>query len=297
MNISTLLRRLTTSNYLKLKAEMRNGDGYPGANGASIPFHLKSPVNGLPNRLKKIVEVTQTMMRVGYITTWSDGRRGKDGWGRYTRRRKWCRDAELVEITPSTESTPPPSSTEEQGSSSSLPQTNNSKGDDDISDTEGRTSPPSDSRKPRQRRWFGSSELSKALASPPGSASSLPLTNSDSLSTALATGADSGTTAKQPSSSIPNVRATSYSSSFPRTYSFDNGGSGSSRNSLTSRRRSKTSSAMVDTDGESLSKSLRDQEIEEAENMADRFGSRPGGVAERAERGWGLGDDAHMGLS
>ncbi|ODH44890.1 hypothetical protein ACO22_00584 [Paracoccidioides brasiliensis] len=232
-----------------------------------------------------------------YDSKWSDGRRGKDGWGRYTRRRKWCRDAELVEITPSTESTPPPSSTEEQGSSSSLPQTNNSKGDDDISDTEGRTSPPSDSRKPRQRRWFGSSELSKALASPPGSASSLPLTNSDSLSTALATGADSGTTAKQPSSSIPNVRATSYSSSFPRTYSFDNGGSGSSRNSLTSRRRSKTSSAMVDTDGESLSKSLRDQEIEEAENMADRFGSRPGGVAERAERGWGLGDDAHMGLS
>ncbi len=28
---------------------------------------------------------------------WQDGRRGQDGWGRYTRRRKWYRDAELIE--------------------------------------------------------------------------------------------------------------------------------------------------------------------------------------------------------
>jgi hypothetical protein len=39
---------------------------------------------------------------------WQNGRRGVDGWGRYTRRRKWYRDAELVEVTPSTEVTPPP---------------------------------------------------------------------------------------------------------------------------------------------------------------------------------------------
>jgi len=43
-----------------------------------------------------------------YDNKWHDGRRGKDGWGRYTRRRKWCRDAELVEVTPSTEITPSP---------------------------------------------------------------------------------------------------------------------------------------------------------------------------------------------
>lgn len=39
---------------------------------------------------------------------WRDGRRGVDGWGRYTRRRKWYRDAELVEVTPSTDITPIP---------------------------------------------------------------------------------------------------------------------------------------------------------------------------------------------
>ncbi|KAF4637787.1 hypothetical protein G7Y89_g304 [Cudoniella acicularis] len=46
-----------------------------------------------------------------YDNTWQNGRRGVDGWGRYTRRRKWYRDAELVEITPSTEVTPAPTPT------------------------------------------------------------------------------------------------------------------------------------------------------------------------------------------
>lgn len=43
-----------------------------------------------------------------YDNKWRDGRRGQDGWGRYTRRRKWYRDAELVEATASTEVTPVP---------------------------------------------------------------------------------------------------------------------------------------------------------------------------------------------
>ncbi|KAL7266820.1 hypothetical protein RUND412_010614 [Rhizina undulata] len=34
---------------------------------------------------------------VYYDNKWRDGRRGMDGWGRYTRRRKWIRNAELVE--------------------------------------------------------------------------------------------------------------------------------------------------------------------------------------------------------
>jgi len=32
-----------------------------------------------------------------YDNKWHDGRRGVDGWGKYTRRRKWVRRAELVE--------------------------------------------------------------------------------------------------------------------------------------------------------------------------------------------------------
>ncbi|KAF3761658.1 Pex24p-domain-containing protein, partial [Cryphonectria parasitica EP155] len=35
---------------------------------------------------------------VYYDNKWQSGRRGQDGWGRWTRRRKWYRDAELVEV-------------------------------------------------------------------------------------------------------------------------------------------------------------------------------------------------------
>ncbi|KAL8747645.1 MAG: hypothetical protein Q9190_000492 [Brigantiaea leucoxantha] len=34
-----------------------------------------------------------------YDNKWNDGHRGQDGWGRYTRRRKWFRDAELIEVS------------------------------------------------------------------------------------------------------------------------------------------------------------------------------------------------------
>ncbi|KAI0534319.1 integral peroxisomal membrane peroxin-domain-containing protein [Xylaria digitata] len=40
--------------------------------------------------------------RMGWIfydNKWQNGRRGIDGWGRWTRRRKWYRDAELVEVS------------------------------------------------------------------------------------------------------------------------------------------------------------------------------------------------------
>ena len=37
-----------------------------------------------------------------YDNKWNDGRRGQDGWGRYTRRRKWYRDAELVDTSQET---------------------------------------------------------------------------------------------------------------------------------------------------------------------------------------------------
>ncbi|TVY18339.1 Peroxisomal membrane protein PEX30 [Lachnellula arida] len=46
-----------------------------------------------------------------YDNKWQNGRRGQDGWGRYTRRRKWYRDAELVEVSGSTEITPSPTPT------------------------------------------------------------------------------------------------------------------------------------------------------------------------------------------
>jgi hypothetical protein len=47
-----------------------------------------------------------------YDNKWNDGRRD-DGWGRYTRRRKWYRDAELVEVNLSEASTVVPTPAKE----------------------------------------------------------------------------------------------------------------------------------------------------------------------------------------
>jgi hypothetical protein len=44
-------------------------------------------------------------------------------------------------------------------------------------------------------------------------------------------------------------------------------------------------------------KSMRDREIEDAQNRLDRWGARASGGTERAERELGLGDDVNMGLS
>ncbi|KAK8192539.1 hypothetical protein M8818_007709 [Zalaria obscura] len=47
---------------------------------------------------------TEDVGWIYYDNKWHDGRRGQDGWGRYTRRRKWVRDAELVDVLPTVHS-------------------------------------------------------------------------------------------------------------------------------------------------------------------------------------------------
>lgn len=54
--------------------------------------------------------------------------------------------------------------------------------------------------------------------------------------------------------------------------------------------------ATEDGDADSQ-KSIRNREIEEAQNRLDRWGARATGGTERAERELGLGDDVNMGLS
>ncbi|KAL2003107.1 hypothetical protein VTN02DRAFT_4968 [Thermoascus thermophilus] len=99
-----------------------------------------------------------------YDNKWNDGRRGQDGWGRYTRRRKWYRDAELVEVTPSTENTPPETPSEPDKAGEKEPGTLVTA--EDNADT--KSLAPSTASKPRRRRWFGGSkdESNNALRDP-----------------------------------------------------------------------------------------------------------------------------------
>lgn len=71
------------------------GKGKPDSDGEGWIYYD----NKVPPHFCKIIVV---FMLTGSLK-WNDGRRGQDGWGRYTRRRKWYRDAELVDIPPGTE--------------------------------------------------------------------------------------------------------------------------------------------------------------------------------------------------
>ncbi|KAF2097235.1 integral peroxisomal membrane protein [Rhizodiscina lignyota] len=104
---------------------------------------------------------------VYYDNKWRNGRRDKDGWGRYTRRRKWCRDAELVEVTPSTEITPSP--TPKVGPSGNEKEAH-SQAPEDTASLDSATSA-------KKRRWFrrssGATTSDKSAAAGSGSGRSV----------------------------------------------------------------------------------------------------------------------------
>ncbi|KAK2001462.1 integral peroxisomal membrane peroxin [Colletotrichum falcatum] len=59
-------------------------------------------VDGVPDDGTEPVDYDGDAGKNGWIyydNKWQNGRRGTDGWGRWTRRRKWYRDAELVEVS------------------------------------------------------------------------------------------------------------------------------------------------------------------------------------------------------
>ncbi|GKT50111.1 peroxisomal membrane protein PEX30 [Colletotrichum spaethianum] len=59
-------------------------------------------VDGVPDDGTEPVDYDGEAGKNGWIyydNKWQNGRRGTDGWGRWTRRRKWYRDAELVEVS------------------------------------------------------------------------------------------------------------------------------------------------------------------------------------------------------
>ncbi|KAJ5558722.1 peroxisomal membrane protein Pex23-Penicillium chrysogenum [Penicillium sp. DV-2018c] len=81
-----------------------------------------------------------------YDNKWNDGRRGQDGWDRYTRRRKWFRDAELVE-------TGSENSSEE--TLSGLTQALSREKESDNADTQ---SIAASTKSSARRRWFSGSK-------------------------------------------------------------------------------------------------------------------------------------------
>ncbi|KAL1968541.1 hypothetical protein VTN77DRAFT_1751 [Rasamsonia byssochlamydoides] len=212
-----------------------------------------------------------------YDNKWQDGRRGQDGWGRYTRRRKWFRDAELVEVDESASAGATADSEKATGQG-------NTDSQDDAASV---TAPSTSSSSTRRRRWFSGSKDLKNIAV---SSSSNP--NAESSSPISPT--TSGNAPSRPVS-IHNSRSAS-SNNVAVASSYDTYSSSPGQRSVASSHRRRRGSGTVGT-GDTDSSSIRKREIEEAQDRLDRWGARATGGTERAERELGLGDDVSMGLS
>jgi hypothetical protein len=218
---------------------------------------------------------------------WQDGRRGQDGWGRYTRRRKWFRDAELVELNPDTETPIQGVATDSEKSTTKVVN-----GTVDTQDDAAGISHTSPISIPRKRRWFGSSKDVRSSTSL-GSVSSITTNSEDTASLAgenpLTQTSSKPINIRNSRSPPPNItglpgKDDTYSSSPGRL-------SGSS--SRNQKRRNETPGSSGDGD----SQNTRNREIEEAQDQLNRWGARATDGTERAEREMGLGDDVNMGLS
>ncbi|KAF2665833.1 Pex24p-domain-containing protein [Microthyrium microscopicum] len=89
-----------------------------------------------------------------YDNKWQNGRKGRDGWGKYTRRRRWARDAELVEVTP-----------EKQESTSTPPSPLPSRKQDDASETTTLVDRPADDTQSIDTRSIDNRSIDTAVTS------------------------------------------------------------------------------------------------------------------------------------
>ncbi|KAF2226381.1 integral peroxisomal membrane peroxin-domain-containing protein, partial [Elsinoe ampelina] len=67
----------------------------------SSQWRVELPTAPSPSAKDSNVKITDDDAWVYYDNKWLNGTRGQDGWSKYTRRRKWIRDAELVDISSS----------------------------------------------------------------------------------------------------------------------------------------------------------------------------------------------------
>ncbi|KAI9830569.1 MAG: peroxisome- protein [Phylliscum demangeonii] len=99
-----------------------------------------------------------------YDSKWRDGRRRADGWGRYTRRRRWYRDAELIEVSRSNvddaAASAPPSETRSTAADSeatTVMEKEEGTAADGREDDRGKAE---SAGLPRKRKWFQKSSRS-----------------------------------------------------------------------------------------------------------------------------------------
>ncbi|KAI5301279.1 peroxisome- protein, partial [Ascosphaera atra] len=262
---------------------------------------------------------------------WHDFRGGEDGWTRYTRRRKWCRDAELVEVT--SEERTADATDELKKPGATPPSTNNENKDGDSSekglaseakhDDKGRsmdsTNAAQGGEESRNRRSSFSSAFSAAKSKvhdkhekhvsdiknlrEKASQSKTNLLHGHGLSTKNENSA--------PNEHEPPPRHSVSSRADFEASKKKNGAKARKthhpRPSKHNNRAEPLSTVKVnnwgqnaDRNSSSSARSLRAREIATERDVPDRWGPHAGGPIagpQRAQTQWGLSDDAEMGLS
>ncbi|KAJ5286784.1 hypothetical protein N7478_002470 [Penicillium angulare] len=218
-------------------------------------------VEGGDGNSKSEVKASSTDGWIYYDNKWNDGRRGQDGWDRYTRRRKWYRDAQLVDIHPDGTN-----SSEETVSnlSQALERENQNKesGNDREAEMERIGLSSTTPLKNRRRRWFSSSKDKDRAA----------VDVSPSVDGGRSTGANvdgSASTRTTPSRPI----------------------------SIQGSRKSSQYNVREGSLATSESSSLREKDVANSQDRHDIWSTRAGDGTERVEREFGLSDDVNMGLS
>lgn len=191
---------------------------------------------------------------------WNDGRRGQDGWDRYTRRRKWYRDAELVDVEDGSNATEETISTLTQALEKEKAKKEKESEGDNISLSS--TTPLT-----RRRRWFGGSKDKERLSRTSSSADVGRATSSKFFSNTDGAAIGSGKGTPSRPISIQNSRK-------PSQHSFREG-------------------SVVTSE----SASIREKDLANAQDHHDRWATRAADGTERAEREFGLSDEVNMALS
>ncbi|KAI5291560.1 peroxisome- protein [Ascosphaera aggregata] len=257
-----------------------------------------------------------------YDNKWHDCR-GEDGWSRYTRRRKWCRNAELVEVASG-------DSHDVQGTQYKTPSSPDGRA---AAAASGKQHANDNELKNRKKRWFSGGSGERSSDSPSALLISVNekqfMHNRDSdLTAAYSAKTDIKEIHEKHMTDLRDLHAKAAASkksmlqkhsprrgdititgdnrpSHPRSLRSKASMEGSSGIHHDSRRvclRSSRSNLRsgADTDTGSPARSLRDQELELERDLPDQWGPHavgPSSGIQRAPSQWALSDDAEMGLS
>ncbi|CAK7263727.1 hypothetical protein SEPCBS119000_000630 [Sporothrix epigloea] len=231
---------------------------------------------------------------VYYDNKWQGGRRGMDGWNRWTRRRKWYRDAELVEVdveeaaAAAATSTPATAATDESGSTNTTA----------LQQSVPRSSSPAPSHAGTVATCSTSvTSGSDGSAMGANSAADKNATGSTYDSPAVtavhgnANAANSGDNAETASILSTSSKSTRLKPPGLRRRVTDNSARGLAAPAITT---AAVATAIPSNGTVARSRSRRGSEAEQADILSSSVGVKPHGSG--GSGSWGYGDEAMMGL-